>query len=412
MPTTNAGAGWTGGRCTESPSRSRISIDVAGWPTTAASRVLDDRPARRDATVTIRLREAGAILIGKTNLHEFALGVTSEDSAFGPVHHPADPERSPGGSSGGSAAAVAAGMGLASIGTDTGGSIRIPAAACGVVGLKPGYGEVPTAGVVPLSPSLDHVGPLARTVADTALVWSVLVARRFERLEPPPVRGLRLRQLAGYFAAPVDSAVRVAMDGALERLRVLGASIGIHSWPDAGTIPATYTNIVLPEGALWHEAYLATRAEQYSPAVRERFESGRTIPAVAYLAARQARARWRRAVDDALDGYDALLLPTLPVVAPRLGDPDVTIDADPPVTVPVRQVLLRQTQLFDLTGHPAISLPLRTPGLPVGLQLVGRLGDTDRLLNVAAACEQALAARGTFGLADEELARRADASDR
>src|SRR3954468_8647381 len=149
-------------------------IDQHGVPTTAASHVVDPRPAEADAPITRALRAAGAVLVGKTNLHEFALGTTSDESAFGPVLHPAATDRSPGGSSGGSAVAVATGMSLASIGTDTGGSIRIPAAACGVVGLKPGIGEVPTEGVIPLSRTLDHAGPLARTVADAALVYAAL----------------------------------------------------------------------------------------------------------------------------------------------------------------------------------------------------------------------------------------------
>ncbi len=154
-------------------------IDVAGQPTTAASRVLAESVARADAPIVARLREAGAVLIGKTNLHEFALGTTSEDSAFGAVRHPLDPSRSAGGSSGGSAVAVATGMGLASIGSDTGGSIRIPAACCGVVGLKPSFGEVSTVGVIPLSTSLDHVGPIARTVADAGVLWAVLAGRAY-----------------------------------------------------------------------------------------------------------------------------------------------------------------------------------------------------------------------------------------
>src|SRR5512146_1886821 len=165
-------------------------IDVAGQPTTAASRVRAGHVAAEDAPIVTRLREAGAVLIGKTNLHEFALGTTSEESAFGPVRNPHDVSRSAGGSSGGSAAAVATGMGMASIGSDTGGSIRIPAAACGVVGLKPSLGEVPTDGVVALSTTFDHVGPLARTVEDAAAVWAVLADRSIPRLESRDPRSL------------------------------------------------------------------------------------------------------------------------------------------------------------------------------------------------------------------------------
>jgi aspartyl-tRNA(Asn)/glutamyl-tRNA(Gln) amidotransferase subunit A len=200
-------------------------IDVAGEVTTAASRVLADRTATADAVVVTRLREAGAILIGKTNLHEFALGTTSEDSAFGAVHHPRDPDRSAGGSSGGSAVAVACGMGLASVGTDTGGSIRIPAAACGVVGLKPSVGDVPTDGVIPLSTSLDHVGPLTTTVADAAILWSVLAARPVPDLARATKRPLSLVRLRGYFDDPVAPDVQSAFTDALGALTGAGASI-------------------------------------------------------------------------------------------------------------------------------------------------------------------------------------------
>ena len=174
-------------------------IDQAGVPTTAASHVRPLTPAASDAVVTARLKAAGAVLVGKTNLHEFALGTTSEDSAFGAVRNPLDITRSAGGSSGGSAAALVAGMALGAIGTDTGGSIRIPSAACGLVGLKPGFGEVPVDGVVPLSATLDHVGPIARTVADAAAIHGVLARVTLRALQPPPVARLRLGRLTGYF---------------------------------------------------------------------------------------------------------------------------------------------------------------------------------------------------------------------
>jgi aspartyl-tRNA(Asn)/glutamyl-tRNA(Gln) amidotransferase subunit A len=365
-------------------------IDVAGQPTTAASRVLRDRRAGVDATVVTRLREAGAVLIGKTNLHEFALGTTSEESAYGAVMNPHDAGHSAGGSSGGSAAAVACGMGLGSVGSDTGGSIRIPAAACGIVGLKPSIGDVPADGVVPLSVTLDHVGPLARTVRDAFWMWIVLAGQApadVERLEAP---ALHLRQLGGYFAAPLSGEVRIAFGAALERLRSAGVTMSTATLDDTATIVPTYVNIVLPEGAWWHRTYLDTRAADYTPAVRTRLEAGRAISAVDYLKARETRLEWRRRVDAALEDCDALLLPTLPIVAPPLGAIDVAIDPDESHTVPVRSAMLRQTQLFNITGHPAVSLPIAAPGLPVGLQLVGRRGHTPRLAAIAAACEQIL----------------------
>ncbi len=363
-------------------------VDVAGQPTTAASRVRAEHIASHDAPVVRRLRDAGAVLIGKTNLHEFALGTTSEESAFGAVHNPHDVSRSAGGSSGGSAAAVATGMGLASIGSDTGGSIRIPAAACGVVGLKPSLGEVPTDGVVALSATFDHVGPLTRSVADAAAVWAVLAGRAIPRIESPPPRSLTLGALGGYFSALLASDVRVAFDEAIALLRASDIAIDPRAVEHTEAIVDTYVNISLPEAAHWHAPTLDTRAADYQPPVRERLERGRTIAAVDYLRACEMREVLTRAVDAALEGCNALVLPTLPIVAPLLGVSDVTMDNGETLTV--RAAMLRLTQLFNITGNPAISLPLSTPGLPVGLQLVGRRGETEALLATAAACERVL----------------------
>jgi len=365
-------------------------IDVAGEVTTAGSRVLLDRVAASDAVVTTRLRSGGAIVLGKTNLHEFALGTTSEDSAFGAVHNPRDPARSAGGSSGGSAAAVACGMGLASVGTDTGGSIRIPAAACGVVGLKPSVSDVPLDGVIPLSSSLDHVGPLASTVADAAIFWSVLAARYVPDLSWPQERPLSLARLRGYFDDPVAPDVRAAFTAALGALTNAGVSIRDAELPSAAGIAEAYVNIVLSEGAAWHRPYLDSRGRDYVPIVRARFESGRLIPAVKYLEGLAFCRTLRRDVSAMLADVDALVLPTLPITAPLLGSDEITIDPARGGRSPVRSVMLKHTQPFNMSGHPAISLPIRADGLPVGLQLVGRFDDTAGLLAIAAECERIL----------------------
>jgi aspartyl-tRNA(Asn)/glutamyl-tRNA(Gln) amidotransferase subunit A len=361
-------------------------IDIAGQPTTAASRLRAGHVAVGDAPVVRRLREAGVVLIGKTNLHEFAIGTTSDESAFGAVHNPHDVSRSAGGSSGGS---VACGMGEASIGSDTGGSIRIPAAACGVVGLKPSLGEVPTEGSVPLSFTFDHIGPITRSVNDAAAIWAVLAGRRPEPMEPRQPSSVKLGLLGGYFDEILDSGVRTGFTSAIERLSRCGLATESRTISGTEFITGTYVAISLAEAAHWHAQFLRTRSDEYQPGVRARLAIGEKVLAVDYIGAREARERLCRAVDAALEGCDALVLPTLAIVAPTLGVAQVPMTRGE--QVPVRSAMLRLTQLFNITGHPAISLPVPTNDLPVGLQLVGRRDQTDVLLAVAHACERALA---------------------
>jgi aspartyl-tRNA(Asn)/glutamyl-tRNA(Gln) amidotransferase subunit A len=359
-------------------------IDVAGVPTTAASRVREEHVAVLDATVVRRLREAGAVFVGKTNLHEFALGTTNEDSAYGPVRHPLDPNRSPGGSSGGSAASVLAGMAYGSIGTDTGGSIRIPAAACGLVGLKPGLGEIPLDGVVPLSTTMDHAGPLCRSVEDASIVYDVLTGRRESRPLQRETAGIRVGVLRGYFTALLDAQVAAAFDAACQRLTEAGVTLGDADIPHVADVPSIYTHIALSEAAAYHAKTLESRGDAYTANVRLRLEMGRYILAEDYIRALRGRDLLRREVDAALTRCDALLLPSLAVPATRLGADTVRIGG---TDEPVRNITLRLTQLFNVTGHPAVSMPCgRTiDGLPIGAQLVGAA--TPELLAVAAAME-------------------------
>ena len=363
-------------------------IDVRGTPTTAASRVRAGRmAAAHDAPIVAHLRHAGAIFVGKTNLHEFALGVTNEDSAFGPARNPHDPARSPGGSSGGSAASIIAGMALASIGTDTGGSIRIPSAACGTVGLKPAFGEISTEGVVPLSRTLDHAGPLAASVADAHLLYHVLRGDAAPRpLVAAPARGLRVAVPRTYFTDLLDDEVRAAFESALERLRAAGARVRDVEIRHARDIPAVYLHTGLAEAAAYHAVTLGKTPELYTPSVRLRLEMGRHILAEDYVRADAGRQVLRREVDAALAEHDALVLPTLPIPAPVIGANSVTIGGS---QEPVRNLLLRLTQLFNLTGHPAISLPngRTSTGLPCSLQIVGGRTHTDALLGIALGCE-------------------------
>ncbi|HEY7291422.1 MAG TPA: amidase [Vicinamibacterales bacterium] len=363
-------------------------LDIRGTATTAASRVREGHMADRDCPSVAHLRQAGAIFLGKNNLHEFAFGTTNEDSAFGPSRNPFDTKRSPGGSSGGSAAGLAAGVGLATIGTDTGGSIRIPAALCGLVGLKPTIGEVSVEGVVPLSKTMDHVGPLTLNVADACLVYHALLGDAAAALPAPmPMSGLRLAVPRPYFCDLLDDGVRAAFDAALARLRDAGAhvdDIEIHHAADIGPV---YLHLVLSDAAAYHAATLDSMPDRYTPPVRLRLEMGRYVLAEDYVRALAGRAMLIREVDAALAQHDALVLPTLPIPAPLLGAATVDVAGTSQV---IRNIMLRLTQLFDVTGHPAISIPAdRTKsGLPCGVQLIGCRHKTDALLRVALACER------------------------
>jgi aspartyl-tRNA(Asn)/glutamyl-tRNA(Gln) amidotransferase subunit A len=362
-------------------------LDIRGVPTTAASRVREGHIAARDAPAIAHLRQAGAVFLGKTNLHEFAFGTTNEDSAFGPARNPHDPTRSPGGSSGGSAASVAAGMAFATIGTDTGGSIRIPAAACGIVGFKPTFGEVSTEGVVPLSTTLDHVGPLTQRVGDASLVYHALLGDAHAPAPAPrPVQGLRLAVPRRYFCELLDDEVAARFESALERLRAAGAHIHDIEIRHAADLAAVYLYIVLADAAAYHAGTLETMPERYTPNVRLRLEMGRYLLAEDYVRALAGRALLQREMDAALAQDDALVLPTLPIPAPPIGAATVQVGAS---TEAVRTVMLRLTQLCNVTGHPALSIPSGTTasGLPCAVQLVGARGQSDALLEVALACE-------------------------
>lgn len=387
-------------------------IDVEGAPTTAASRVRAGHVATADAPVVARLREAGAVIVGKTNLHEFAYGTTSEDSAYGAVKNAWDPNRLAGGSSGGSATAIAAGLCAGSIGTDTGGSIRIPSAACGVVGLKPAYGEISAEAVVPLSWSLDHVGPMAGDVASARALYDAL-AQPGGTNQADVARPLRLGVPRRYFLELLERDVREHFAQALEWLLEDGATVVDVDVPHADLIAAVYLHIQLPESSCYHAASLERHPELYLPPVRERLEMGRYVLAEDFVRAQRGREVLRREVDAALADVDGLALPALAVAAPRLGQATVQLERETSlgttcsdtglrltVEMPVRAVMLRLTQLFNITGHPAISMPMgiTTTGLPTGLQLVGARSATAALLDTAARVESTLNAHTNHAL--------------
>jgi aspartyl-tRNA(Asn)/glutamyl-tRNA(Gln) amidotransferase subunit A len=370
-------------------------FDVAGVATTAGSRVRADHVAHADAAIVGRLRAAGAVFVGKNNLHEFGLGPTNEDSAFGPARHPRDPSRSPGGSSGGSAAAVLGEMAYAAIGTDTGGSVRIPASVCGLVGLKPAAGEIPTDGVVPLSTTLDHVGPICRSVGDVSILYDVLRGEHGGAVTSRHLAGrIRLGLLQGYFSTPLDPDVESCFRSALDRLQAAGVEFRVATVPHAVEGAAVYVHIALTEAAAYHAAALERRPEDYTRNVRLRLEMGRYILGEDYIRALGARDTLRLEVDRALDGCDGLLLPTVAIPAPRLGAQTVRLGTG---DEPVRNVMLRNTQLFNITGHPAITVPCgeTTARLPVGAQIVGPRDSTRALIDMAAALEPHLDSRAS-----------------
>jgi aspartyl-tRNA(Asn)/glutamyl-tRNA(Gln) amidotransferase subunit A len=378
------------------------NIWTRGIRTTAGSRVLRDFIPGEDATVARKLARAGAVLLGKTNLHEFAYGTTTNNAHYGPAHNPWALDRIPGGSSGGSAAAIAAGLCVASVGTDTGGSIRIPAAMCGIVGLKPTFGRVSVFGTVPLAPSFDHVGPLARGVADAATLLSLLAGR--DPLDPTssaqrvedfraalrkPLRKFRLGRPHEYFWEKLDGEVRRAAEAAVRDMEKQGATISEISLPHLNESAEAAANISLAETRHVHEAagYFPAHADEYSEEVRKRIEEGGNVLAVKYLAGLDVQKRVRAEFEDALREVDAIVAPTIPVPAPPIGAEQVDIDGK---WIGVRAALVGMNRPANFTGHPAISVPcgFTRDGLPIGLQLIGRSFDESTLLRIAFAYEQ------------------------
>jgi aspartyl-tRNA(Asn)/glutamyl-tRNA(Gln) amidotransferase subunit A len=351
-------------------------VDVEGVVTGAGSVKLAGNRAGRDAEVVARLRGAGAVVVGKTRTHEFAYGVTTPGTA-----NPWDLERIAGGSSGGSAAAVAAGLVAGAVGSDTAGSIRIPSSCCGVVGLKPTWGRVPATGVWPLSWSCDHVGPIAATVADVALLDEVLAA------EPGGEAGQagdapRIGRVVGDDLGPVDPAVAGMMDELCRRMEAAGATVDEVVLPLQAARGAVGA-IVLAEAAAAHARLLAETGEDgYSRAMLAMIRIGRSALAGEYLTGLRYRGRFVAEVEGLLAGRDALLLPTLPCAAPPAGERTVTIAG---TRVGVQAALTRLPGPFNCSGSPVLSLPAGlVGGLPVGASLVGRIGGDRALLSLAA----------------------------
>ena len=358
-----------------------------GIRTTAGSRILRDWMPLRDAAVVSRLRAAGAIILGKTNLHEFAYGVSNANPWWGVARNPHDPTRSPGGSSGGSAIAVVAGLCAGALGSDTGGSIRVPASLCGCVGLKPTYGAVPLDGTVPLGWSLDHAGPLARTVGDASLLLDVLTGSDAGRRAPrPSTRGLRVGVLQGPLLQQVHARVSEQVDAAATALRRRGLRVREVSVPEMEWTVATQLVTLRAEAAAVHARWIRTRPRAYGSDVRIRLQLGGLVAGADYVLAQRMRARLRAALDRLFQRVDVLLLPSTPITAPLVGERTVRWRSR---REPVDGALVRLTAPFNLTGLPALSVPYGTAaGLPIGVQVVGQRFDEARVLAVGRLIEE------------------------
>jgi aspartyl-tRNA(Asn)/glutamyl-tRNA(Gln) amidotransferase subunit A len=375
-------------------------FDVEGVPTTFGSRILRDNVADQDAALVARLKQAGAVILGKHNLHEFAFGITSENPHFGAVRNPWDTDRVPGGSSGGTASAVAAGLCAAGIGSDTGASIRAPASFCGIVGLKPTYGRVSRVGAFPLAWSLDHAGPMTRSVADCALVLQAIAGYDprdpgsadvpvpdFSQHLDAGIAGLRVGVPREYFFDMVEPDVDRLVREAIRVLAGLGAEVAEVSLPHVGHAQVAGNVIMSTEAAAWHSAWLRERPDDYGADVLARIRGGQLVRAVDYLASQQMRTLIQADFRQAFAQVDVVVAPSVPLVAPPIGR---TFEAGGPLNVPPRSIANRTTVPGNLTGMPAISVPCGfSDGLPVGLQLMAAAFAEPLLLRTAAAYEAA-----------------------
>ena len=375
-------------------------FDVAGVPTTGGSKLFAANVPTEDGAVARRLFDAGAVNVGKTNLHEWAFGVTNDNPHFGPTKNPWATDRIPGGSSGGNAAALVARMCFGAIGSDTGGSIRIPASLCGVVGLKPTYGRTSLRGAIPLSWSLDHAGPMARSVRDAALLLQIVAG--YDPRDPASadvpvddyraeiesgVRGLRIGIVRGRFFTRLGASeqpapdVKAAFAAAVELLAREGARCEDVELPRTDELRETQTVIIGTEAGAYHQDRIAAHRADYGADVAKRIDLGLTRTGPAYAVARRTRDELRRAYAEALEGWDAIVLPTTPTTAPAREGQDAVAAA---------ATLTAYTSAFNLTGLPAISVPcgFDRAGLPIGLQLVAQPWAEARLLRVARAYER------------------------
>jgi aspartyl-tRNA(Asn)/glutamyl-tRNA(Gln) amidotransferase subunit A len=372
-------------------------IDTAGVRTTAASALFKGRVSTDDAEVVCRLKDAGAVLLGKQNLHEFAYGGSSVVSYYGAVHNAWSPAYIPGGSSGGSATALAAGLCYGALGTDTGGSIREPAALCGVVGLKPTYGRVSTRGVIPLSPSLDHVGPIARAVSDAAVILQAIAghdpkdtnsaevpaADYVAALHERPER-MRIGVPRKLFYEDLDPEVASALERALSVLQADAASI-----QELELAVPTDRTLLAAEAYAYHAGFIARSPELYQPETLRRIRSGADVSAADILERRRELQQARLEIRKVFESVDLLVTPATPIPAPSIAE----LTQNPDLLRPREILLLRNTRPVNIWGLPAISVPcgFTQAGLPIGLQIIGPHWGEAKVLRIAYAYEQATA---------------------
>jgi aspartyl-tRNA(Asn)/glutamyl-tRNA(Gln) amidotransferase subunit A len=378
-------------------------FDTAGVRTTGGSKILADRVPAEDATVVRRLRAAGAIVLGKLNMHEFAYGPEGRNVHYGNARNPWDAAeaRIAGGSSSGSGVAVAVGLAPAALGSDTGGSIRIPASLCGITGLKPTYGRVSRAGVLPLAWSMDHAGPMTRSALDAALLLrvmagydprdpttSVLPVPDYAAALTGSVKGLRIGLLRSLFLDVSAPDVREAVERAARALEEMGARVDEVKLEHVANVAAASMAIVASEALAYHAEWVRTRPGDYQPDVLERLRAGAFVSGVHYVRGQQLRVLVRAEVDEALAKRDVLLAPATPIAATRIGETETEVGDG---TADVRSSLIRLTRPFNFSGHPACALPcgFTTGGLPIGLQVVGRPFDEATVLRVADAYQRA-----------------------
>jgi aspartyl-tRNA(Asn)/glutamyl-tRNA(Gln) amidotransferase subunit A len=370
---------------------------TAGIRTTAGSKILKRFVPGKNAPMVDRLLESGCVLLGKTNMHEFAYGPTNLNPHYGPVRNPWDTRRMSGGSSGGSAAAVVTGQSVASFGTDTGGSIRIPSAACGCVGLKPTYGSVSMEGVIPLSYSLDHAGPLCRCVEDAAILFQTIAIPHPTRASGSAkaatglrkgVRGLAVGIPRQYFFDHLQPEVRRAVLAAVQVFEELGAELREISLEGMAATPAIAADITAGEALAVHADRLRRNPDAYGEDVRLRLLESNSLTIVAFVEAQQKARRYREMFKRDMDSVSVLLTPTLPVAAPRLDQDEVRIGRWRDT---VRAALLSLTRPANISGLPAVSIPcgFTRDGLPIGLQMIARRHDEMTLLRAAYAFERA-----------------------